>query len=146
MAPLFLIASWLEHLGCRKHLLRFSFPEVIWSSPPSQSPALVYSKEVMERKKMPYICTFAHLLLLNFTFLFYIVFWGKSLSLYNLYKCYYTSAVFNSSIEFNTSIEHIEKNKSKKFFLSMYVNPNGFPSVFCTWGMGIYLKIFKSNI
>lgn len=25
MAPLFPIASWLEHLGCGKHLLRFSF-------------------------------------------------------------------------------------------------------------------------
>lgn len=137
MAPLFLIASWLEHLGCRKHLLRLSFPEVIWSSPPSQAAALVYSEEVRERKKNAVCLYFCTLVALKFYFPVLHCFEAS----HSLHIIYINATIPQLYLIPNTSIEHIEKNKSEKFFLSTYVNSqsNGLLFVFCPWDIGVYL-------
>lgn len=87
MIPVFPTALWLEHLGCRKYRLRFPLSWRGFGLKPHHSLQNWYTLKWWEKGRI--LRTFAHLLLLHFSFLFCLVFWRKWFSLHTVYKCCY---------------------------------------------------------
>lgn len=123
MDPLFPTASWLEHLGCRKHLLRFSHSWRQFGHLPSTTVSRIgtlWRGEGREKFSWPlYFCT---LVILTFFIpallcvLRQVILLTYCIQMLLCWTC-------NPQLDLipNTSTEHTEKNKTRKFYFFQHV-------------------------
>lgn len=123
MAPLFPIASWLEHLRCRKHLLRFSLSQTWFGHSPCPTISRIDTLWRGEgREKFSLLLYFCPLVTLAF-FIPVLLYDLRHviLSIYciQMLLCWTCNPQLDPIP--NTNTEHTEKNKPKKFYFFQHV-------------------------